>query len=130
MFSVISNTLQSGWDSVKNALEMTGEAYLTRSRIQTQVMAPSIGQGLQEGARDVARGYTNDPLISVGSKAATLAHGGMQVASQAGVRGVVRGAGQAIVRSKFGGVGWAPDALRFARGFYQGFTSGLSKYGN
>jgi len=129
VLSSIGSALRSGISSIRSGLERAGEGHLARSRMQTEVIAPSVGQGIRTGARDVVRGYTNDPTVSAGSKAAVALHGASRGAAQAGVGSAIRGAGQALVRSKMGGVGWAPDAIRFGRGFYQGFTSGLSRFG-
>jgi len=129
MLSAIGNTIQSGISAIRSGLEMAGEAHLARSRMQTEVIAPSVGKGIKKGVQDVVSGYTNDPLVSGFSKKAIALHGSYHGAKKAGAKGILRGAGQALFRSKFGGVGWAPDAIRFGRGFYQGFTSGLSKFG-
>ncbi len=129
MLSSIGSAIRSGISSIRSGLEIAGEGHLARSRMQTEVIAPSIGKGIKQGARDVISGYTDDPTVSAGSKGAVAFHGGVNAAKQAGTRGIIRGAGSALVRSKLGGVGWAPDAIRFGRGFYQGFTAGLSRFG-
>jgi len=128
MLSAIGNTIQSGISAIRSGLEMAGEAHLARSRMQTEVISPSIGKGIKKGVQDVVSGYTDDLLVSGGSKTGVMIAGGISTANK-GIGSFIRGASKALVRSKLGGVGWAPDAIRFGRGFYQGFTSGLSKFG-